>query len=370
MDLLSTLSAGPFETQTLSGTATLSLRLRLVSPQARGRLALTIEAVEPRRPPTRTVVVATDFAVLPPASAPSSDWFNLTLGPVVLPHLRIRRGTRFEVVLRGAGVILDTADMDQFVEFAATLELTSEVGRCIYCGAVDGALTTEHIVPRGLRGRWALQRASCSDCQVMTRDFETRVMRADMLPARQAFGLASPAAPTPALRDVVVERDGVRSATQSPAADVPVFLKMPVFLPPGMLSGSRVGGGLVLRAVWLRHVAGPDPRAWYRAHVGSYVGTQSEMPVVSFARMVAKIALGMAVRQLGVGGIREHLVVHAIRGDLNALRNLVGCVDADPISPATGLHSCTLDATSERILVRVRLFAQFGAPEYTVLVGR
>ncbi|WP_217539485.1 HNH endonuclease, partial [Stenotrophomonas sp. GbtcB23] len=48
------------------------------------------------------------------------------------------------------------------------------VGASIYCGATDGRLTEEHIIPKGLGGTLVLPQASCDDCAAITSLFEMR----------------------------------------------------------------------------------------------------------------------------------------------------------------------------------------------------
>jgi HNH endonuclease len=61
-------------------------------------------------------------------------------------------------------------------------------GRCIYCGQSEGELTTEHIVPYSLGGRFLLPEASCANCQVITALFERSVARRSLLVPRTVSG--------------------------------------------------------------------------------------------------------------------------------------------------------------------------------------
>ena len=49
---------------------------------------------------------------------------------------------------------------------------------CIYCGATDG-LTTEHIIPYSLGGRFELPEASCNECTEITKKIEQTVGRGE-----------------------------------------------------------------------------------------------------------------------------------------------------------------------------------------------
>jgi hypothetical protein len=106
-----------------------------------------------------------------------------------------------------------------------------EIGRCIYCGARDVTLGTEHAVPYGLNGPWTLLRASCDACAKITHRFERDVMRCLWPDVRNVLamqsrrkGKRSPTLP------LVVQRDGVKEILQVPRAQYPTYLATPVFI--------------------------------------------------------------------------------------------------------------------------------------------
>jgi 5-methylcytosine-specific restriction endonuclease McrA len=47
-------------------------------------------------------------------------------------------------------------------------QVLGRVGRCIYCGRSDVALTDEHVIPLALDGLWLLKDASCEACNAIT----------------------------------------------------------------------------------------------------------------------------------------------------------------------------------------------------------
>lgn len=53
----------------------------------------------------------------------------------------------------------------------------SPVGKCIYCGAEEGPLTKEHIIPYALNGDLVLPEASCAFHAKVTSEFERHVAR-------------------------------------------------------------------------------------------------------------------------------------------------------------------------------------------------
>lgn len=63
------------------------------------------------------------------------------------------------------------------------------VGACIYCGATQGRLTEEHIVPKGLGGTLVLPDSSCDPCAKLTSQFEMKVLRGFLDRGRQSLGI-------------------------------------------------------------------------------------------------------------------------------------------------------------------------------------
>ena len=60
----------------------------------------------------------------------------------------------------------------------------------------------------------------------------------------------------------------------------------------------------------------------------------------------------------------------AVLGNTSNISQWVGCDVGEAIGPSTGLHALTLKLRQNQIHIFVRLFAQFDAPEYHVIVGR
>jgi hypothetical protein len=89
-----------------------------------------------------------------------------------------------------------------------------------------------------------------------------------------------------------------------------------------------------------------------------------------FARAIGKIAYGFAVLQLGLERIMDRYVVPAVLGEANDIGRWVGNDAVAPLGASTGLHALTIRVDAKEAHVFVRLFANFGAPEYHVVVGR
>ena len=62
------------------------------------------------------------------------------------------------------------------------------VNACIYCGATNG-LTTEHIIPLSVGGKWVLPKSSCKACAAITGAFEGEFARTILGPLRMLFNM-------------------------------------------------------------------------------------------------------------------------------------------------------------------------------------
>ncbi|MCA1615176.1 MAG: HNH endonuclease [Acidobacteria bacterium] len=51
-----------------------------------------------------------------------------------------------------------------------------EIGKCIYCGTIEGGLSEEHVTPFGLGGQLVLLHASCKRCAKITSSLETTLL--------------------------------------------------------------------------------------------------------------------------------------------------------------------------------------------------
>ena len=53
--------------------------------------------------------------------------------------------------------------------------LPKRIGKCIYCGSTEPALTTEHVIPEALGGTELLLEATCEECQRKTAAAENAI---------------------------------------------------------------------------------------------------------------------------------------------------------------------------------------------------
>jgi hypothetical protein len=87
------------------------------------------------------------------------------------------------------------------------------------------------------------------------------------------------------------------------------------------------------------------------------------------ARFVAKVGFGFAVACVGLRALVSPYVTNAILGHKSDAGRWVGNLDEAPRNANSGVHSVTLECRRNELWAHVRLFAQFGFPEYLVIVG-
>ena len=255
----------------------------------------------------------------------------------------------------------------------------NDIGKCIYCGTADGKLSREHVIPHGLWGDLVLGRASCARCARITSAIEHRIERVSMLAFRTVLG-----APTydkkarPTSFPGRVRRDGEWREIELSIPEYTGTAAFPIF---GLasawtgreddeleLKGLRVvlaSAGTVSSATWT-----PQQRAGAEAVEIPIHYDFAKDPKV-FARFIAKIAHGYAVDFFGVDGFRPSLIP-SILGESDDIGSWVGTPTATTFAepPNRGHRVRVGDDRNGGVIASVQLFADSGAPEYFVLVGR
>jgi len=167
----------------------------------------------------------------------------------------------------------------------------------------------------------------------------------------------------------VVIRGGVREIIQIPRERYPVYLPIPLFPAPGVVSGRPLRRGVFTNLDTL-HLAGPSFREATSEYPGAeFVGMHTHFSPEDFSRTVAKIAFCAAVYALGTAPFSHSPIKSVILGDDEHIGHWVGCWENEEVIPPSGLHGMRVVCSGFDIHVVLRLFAQFGAPEYHVVMG-
>lgn len=248
-------------------------------------------------------------------------------------------------------------------------QVLGTIGKCIYCGTAQAPLSTEHLVPYGLDGPWELLQASCAECSVITGKFEQEILRNALLPARARLGLRTRRRKErPEKFPLLVVAGGKETSVDVPLADHLTLIALPIFKLPASLESRPYVKGIELVGVRVIQ-ARPNSISQTADKYGAQdVGVQVAYQPVAFARLVAKIAYGFAVAAYGVEKLHEAYVLPTILGRADDTGRWVGC-DGQTMCENSGLHAVKLTLVNGRLVGRVRLFAQFEAPEYVVVIA-
>lgn len=244
-----------------------------------------------------------------------------------------------------------------------------DVGECIYCGATSTELGREHAVPYGLNGPWILLRASCTRCAGITHRFERDTLRGLHATIRAALAMQSRRPNRwQGMMPVVLESGGVQRTVHVRSEEYPLYLPAPLFPPPGCLTAAAPSSHMTTELRFL-HVAGPTFGEVAHQHGADFAGAHLSFAPSEFARTLAKVAFAAAIYVLGLAPFANTPIRRVILGEDRCVGQWVGSWTGAAINEAKGLHSMKVLASGTDIHVVLRLFSQFGAPEYLVVLG-
>ena len=242
------------------------------------------------------------------------------------------------------------------------------VGRCIYCGTQEVALSKEHIIARAIGGNVTVAKASCAKCSAITRDVEQFCFR-NMLGAfriRMGFPTSRPKERPSKLPLSIIHTDKRVEIGSVEIPDHPAMLVMPTFSTvPHVLLGMHGTGTC---GAW-SFIVNPDA---IKSHPeGTRVGGMPFHAEI-FCRMLAKIAHAYAVADAGVNAFQPILPDFILGKTKMPVDYYIGCVPG-AVPEEDTLHRVHLDQAEgnglKYLTANIRLFAKFGAPQYHVAVG-
>lgn len=251
------------------------------------------------------------------------------------------------------------------------------IGRCIY-GENHSTLnlSREHVIPVGLGGGIILRGASCPDCRRITAGFEATCLQ-DNWGMHRAHVRMPTRRPKkrPTHAKILVIENGREEPKVVPLSEHPHALLMPEFDGlPAAISGSDIP--LKIKMLAISNRAELQRRSAIHTTGSVAVDVRYDIPAV--LRLLAKIAHGVMFAAYDTSHIRPLLLNIILKGDVGNAWHLIG--NAEPLEPAlpsgaiSGLHKIRLQVArmvsgSFRIIVSIRLFAEFGAPTYAVVAG-
>ncbi len=172
---------------------------------------------------------------------------------------------------------------------------------------------------------------------------------------------------------LTVQREAITEVIHVARSEFPTYLTTPMFPPPAILWRNQpireIRG--VCTSLDVIHLAGPSLKdASQRFPGATFVGKRTTFVPEDFARTLAKIGFCAAVYALGLGRFGQTPIRKVILGAEPCIGRWVGSWHGRLINQdESGIHAIKVMASGTVVHVFVRLFAQFGAPEYHVVLG-
>jgi hypothetical protein len=247
---------------------------------------------------------------------------------------------------------------------------STKIGKCIYCGTMDGKLSDEHIAPYGLNGRLVLLEASCDRCARITGALEGKILRDKFFAARAALGIRT-RRPRERLKPqpMLIERGESIQRIEVRWQDQWKVIRLPIFRLPAHIDGRPYTGGIECSSMDVFELSERGEEIAKR-HGANRV-LPPDCPVGDFARFIAKIAYGYAVEKYGLNAFEKVYVLPAILGHTADVGNWVGCPDRREFP----VRQCNISVgykviPGDELVVRIKMFPQFDGAEYVVVVGK
>jgi hypothetical protein len=244
------------------------------------------------------------------------------------------------------------------------------IGQCIYCDTSEGPLSKEHAVPYALNGPLTLLKASCPSCANITHRFERDCLREfGLYSAIRAVLRMQTRRKRPTVLPLVLESNGGQQNVQIPVADYPLYLPTPHLPQPGAVTGAPITQDVHVDLKFI-HITGPSFSDFSQIHTDAeFIGARLSFSPELFLRTLAKIGFCVGVYTLGLAPLRQSPIRQVILGADRDAWHWVGSWTGDQMNEPRGLHRMQIRASGSDIHVILRLFAQFGAPEYHIVLG-
>jgi hypothetical protein len=221
---------------------------------------------------------------------------------------------------------------------------------------------------KGWHNALVLQNASCQFCQKITQRVEEVCLISMMGPGRARLGLRRRDRTRKTTNAHLKRHDGRCEDREVSWDDIPGAITIPSFYEAPIFNGGPVPESPICDYEF--RVLSPGRSQDDAQSVGVSLSADSKM----FARMLAKIGLGVAVARLGLDGY-EPLVQDLILKGVDRYGLVGGYAGTTRANPKTSsLHTLNLitngGAPGRLIIVEIRLFAEFNCPTNYVVVGR
>lgn len=245
--------------------------------------------------------------------------------------------------------------------------------KCIYCGNSDEKLTKEHIVPRGLGGTYTIPSASCRKCQKITSQVEYSILRNTYLPLRTKanFPTGHKNNRPKSFKATIIKTDGSSQNIEISTSKYPTLYIVIHLPPPGILNNAELSEKNPEMKISLGGNQEEINTLFTEYSEAEEFQFTSEIVWGDLCRMLAKIAHGFTVMQLGTEGYKL-LLPPVILGNSPYISHFVGGtvpIDKSEINKTIDGYGFELSIDdSGHIIVNIDIIGGL-LPTYTVVAG-
>ena len=251
----------------------------------------------------------------------------------------------------------------------------SAVGHCVYCGRRNVALGKEHIIPLGLDGGFILLKSSCSKCADITKRVENYCLRKMFGLFRAQINLQSNRHKKNKPQFHIRTVSGLKKTIDPKEA--PSILLFPLLNTPSLLNtGSLHKLPLIIKGHKRIDIA---KGTLIHKNEGPLV-LNYHYDLITFGRMLAKIAHSFAIAELGTENFTPLLLDIVLGKDHSYIGSLIGQREyfSEKTLSVSSLHHIWLYLTDDKsspmtwrwAIVGIQLFTPWSNITYTVVVGR
>lgn len=251
----------------------------------------------------------------------------------------------------------------------------NQLNECMYCGSLkDQDLTDEHIIPFGMGGDLIFRKSSCKDCARKTSQDEMKVLRGFMYDGRLVGNLPSrrkKKQPT-TVNNILLRNDGTEFTKELLLKNGVAVIHLPIFTEPGVIFDKAEKEGVELKAIATLHLGFDNLAKIHKENNVNGVKFNTKVDVISFAKVLCKIAYGYHVNQKGLFPREESPALKIMQGKITTMQHWIGSRDA--VYPdASGMHILNMEEILLKSgvtmhIVYITLFRGMGAnSEYAVI---
>ena len=248
----------------------------------------------------------------------------------------------------------------------------TDIGFCIYCGSTAPPLTREHVMPRGLGGNvppgdsseaMVLKKATCEPCRRITQRIEERCLLDMFGPARKRLGLNRKDRDTGQHEASIDRADGTSETMDVDYAHIPGALVLPSYRMASLFLKEGEWRGPDLKMLITRPAKFPSDDI-------TRIGVTLKCDIPLFARLLAKIAFGVAVHQIGLDSFIPTIRPLILDDDEDYRKHVGGfCEEIPEPEKSDKLHTIKIRFHDGLVCADVQLFHEYGGPINYVILG-